>query len=175
MSLQTDEMNITVNDTESEVELSCEMTLFVREDQDLEWFRDGQMIENSGRRAVTYRDGTSSAAQRGGDTFIPGRVAVLTISNPVVEDSGTYTCEIARTSESLDVQLSVLPAGGECFQCQCIPEWNRIPSIVIRCSFSPLNIWEQDYTPPPPPPPPPSHFSSHYCTAHNSSHRVRFQ
>ena len=131
------------------------MTLFVREDEDLQWFRDGQMIENSGRRAVTYRDGTSSAAQRGG--VIPGRVAVLTICNPVVEeDSGTYTCEIARTSESLDVQLSVLPAGGECFQCQCIPEWNRIPSIVIRCSFSPLNIWEQDYTPPPPPPPPPA-------------------
>ena len=122
MSLQTDEINITVNDTESEVELSCEMTLFVREDQDLQWFRDGQMIENSGRRTVAYRDGTSSAAQRGGSTNIPGREAVLTISNPVVEDSSTYTCKIAGTNESLDVQLSVLPAGGECFQCQCIPE-----------------------------------------------------
>ena len=115
-------MNITVNDTESEVELSCEMTLFIREDQDLQWFRDGQMIENSGRRTVAYRDGTSSAAQRGGSTNIPGREAVLTISNPVVEDSSTYTCKIAGTNESLDVQLSVLPAGGECFQCQCIPE-----------------------------------------------------
>ena len=117
MSLQTDETNVTVNDTESEVELSCEMTLFVREDEDLQWFRDGQMIENLGRHTVTYRDGTSSAAQRGGNAVIPGRVAVLTISNPVVEDSGTYTCEIAGTNESLDVQLSVLPAGGECFQC----------------------------------------------------------
>ena len=117
MSLQTDEMNITVNDTESEVELSCEMTLFVREDEDLQWFRDGQMIENSGRRTVAYRNGTPNAAQRGGNTVIPGRVAVLTISNPVVEDSGTYTCGIAGTNESLDVQLSVLPAGGECHMC----------------------------------------------------------
>ncbi len=115
MSLTTDlNTQVTVNDTENEVQLSCEMTLFIREDEDLQWFKDGLLITSgTDRYTVTYRDGTPSASQKGGNQFLPGRVAVLTISNPEGDDSGTYSCAVAGTEESIDFQLSVGSADGE--------------------------------------------------------------
>ncbi len=96
------------------VELSCEMTLFIREDEDLQWLKGGQLITSgTDRYTVTYRDGTPSASQKGGNQFLPGRVAVLTISNPEEDDSGTYTCAVAGTEESIDFQLSVVSSDGE--------------------------------------------------------------
>ncbi len=101
---------VTVNDSENEVQLSCEMTLFIREDEDLQWFKDDLLIRSgTDRYTVTYKDGTPSASQKGGTRFVSGRVAVLTISNPVEDDSGQYTCALRGTEESIDFQLSVLP------------------------------------------------------------------
>ncbi len=115
VSLTTDlDTQVAVNDTESEVHLSCEMTLFIREDKDLQWFKDGLLITSgTDRYTVTYRDGTPSASQKGGTEFLPGRVAVLTISNPVEDDSGIYSCAVAGTEESVDFQLSVVSSDGE--------------------------------------------------------------
>ncbi len=103
---------VSVNDTDSEVQLSCEMSHYIREDEDLQWFKEGQMISSGmDRHTVSYRDGKPDVAIKGEMNFIPGRVAVLTISNPEIEDSGTYTCAITGTDESIDFQLSVVPPG----------------------------------------------------------------
>ncbi len=103
---------VTVNHTASEVQLSCEMSYYIREDEDLQWFKEGQMISSGmDRHNVTYRDGQPGVAIKGGTNLIPGRVAVLTISNPEMEDSGTYNCAITGTDESIDFQLIVVPPG----------------------------------------------------------------
>ncbi len=110
MDLEADSSMI--NSTTSEVQLSCEMSHFIREDEDLQWFKEGQVISSGmDRHTVTYRDGQRGVAIKGGTNLIPGRVAVLTISKPEIEDSGTYTCAITGTDESIDFQLSVVPPG----------------------------------------------------------------
>ena len=99
---------MTAHSNDSQVELECEMTLFIRADQDLQWFRGSEMIASgTNRYTISYRNGSVRAAQNGGDTLIPGRVSVLTISNPQLSDSGTYSCRILGTEQSVDVQLSV--------------------------------------------------------------------
>ena len=100
--------NLTAHTSDSKVELACEMTLYVRADEDLQWFRDSEMIVNGTcRYTVSYRNGLTEAALNGGNVTIPGRVLVLTISNPQLSDSGTYTCRILGTEQSANVQLSV--------------------------------------------------------------------
>ncbi len=112
MNLATSlDTQVTVNSTASEVQLNCEMTLFIREDKDLQWFKDSQLIRSgTDRYTVTYRNGTPDASQKGGNVFLPGRVAVLTISYPVKDDSGAYTCAVAGTEESIDFQFVVISA-----------------------------------------------------------------
>ena len=101
---------MTAYSNESEVELQCEMTLYIRPDEDLQWF-SGSMVISSGtnRRTISYHNGTADAAQNGGNAIIPGRVSVLTISNPQQSDSGMYSCRILGTEQSADIQLSVMP------------------------------------------------------------------
>ena len=65
------------------------------------------------RSTISYRNGLTGAAQNGGNVTVPGRVSVLTISNPQLSDSGTYTCRILGTEQSIDVQLNIEP--GELF------------------------------------------------------------
>ena len=108
VDLQATSSKVTAHSNDTEVELACEMTLYIRPDEDLQWFRGSEMIVNgTGRHTVSYRNGSVRAAQYGGDTLIPGRVSVLTISNPQQSDSGTYTCRILGTEQSANVQLSV--------------------------------------------------------------------
>ncbi len=106
---------VSVNDTASEVQLSCEMSYFIREDEDLQWFKEDQMITSEmDRHTVSYRDGKPAVAVKEGIRIIPGHVVVLTISNPKIEDSGTYSCAIAETDESIGFQLSVVAVLGRC-------------------------------------------------------------
>ena len=108
VNLQVTVNNLTVHTSDSKVELACEMTLYVRADEDLQWFRDSEMIVSGTERyTVSYRNGLTEAALNGGNVTIPGRVLVLTISNPQLSDSGTYTCRILGTEQSANVQLSV--------------------------------------------------------------------
>ena len=108
VNLQTNVNNVTAHTSDSSVELECEMTLFVRADEDLQWFRGSEMIAGgTDRYAISYRNGLAGAAQNGDNMTVPGRVSVLTISNPQLSDSGTYTCRILGTEQSADIQLSV--------------------------------------------------------------------
>ena len=101
---------MTAYSNESEVELQCEMTLYIRADEDLQWFNGSTMITSgTNRHTISYHNGTADAAQNGGNAIIPGRVSVLTISNPQQSDSGMYSCRILGTEQSADIQLSVMP------------------------------------------------------------------
>ena len=108
MGLQANLSNLTAHISDSEVELQCEMTLYSRPDEDLQWFRGSEMIVNgTNRYTISYHNGLAGAAQKGENVTIPGRVSVLAISNPQLSDSGTYTCRILGTEQSADVQLSL--------------------------------------------------------------------
>ena len=107
MNLQDLGNDVNAMTTDSEATLRCEMADFIRSDEDLQWFRGGQQITNGSRHTVTYEDGRSGVAQNGGMFVVPARVSVLTISDPVVADSGVYTCQIQGTNESTNIQLSV--------------------------------------------------------------------
>ena len=102
---------ISTFDNVTQVSLSCEMSLYLRPEEDLQWFRGGQLIAgDSGRLSLTYSAGTAQG-QFGGDTVGLSQVSTLVISQPQTSDSGTYRCTIRNTSHSQDIQLTVESAG----------------------------------------------------------------
>ena len=107
MVLQALEREVNRSTADSEAVLRCEMTEFIRPDESLQWFRGGQQITSGGRHSIMYENGTADLAQNGGTDVVPGRVSVLTVSDPVVTDSGVYTCQIQGTAVSADIQLSI--------------------------------------------------------------------
>ena len=112
MELVASEMEVSSFDNVTQVSLSCEMSLYLRPEEDLQWFRGGQLIAgDSGRLSLTYSAGTAQG-QFGGDKVGLSRVSTLVISQPQTSDSGTYTCTIRNTSHSQDIQLTVESAGG---------------------------------------------------------------
>ena len=116
VGLATGENQVSVFDNATEVSLSCEMFLYLRPDEDLQWFRGGQLITSgSGRHSITYTDG-SGLGQFGGDELGSSRVSTLVISQLQTSDSGTYTCAIRNTQHSQDLQLTVESNGtvGNC-------------------------------------------------------------
>ena len=91
--------------------MSCEMSLYLRPDEDLQWFKGGQLITgHSERLSIQFSDGTGPG-QFGGDTVGQSRVSILVISQPQTSDSGTYTCAIRNTEHLQDIQLTVVSAG----------------------------------------------------------------
>ncbi len=99
--------NVTILDNASFVELSCDMSNYIRPDDQLQWFRDGKMITSGqARRQITFMDGTESG-QLGGLVTQSLRVSMLTISNPVLSDTGPYNCRVMGTTESVDIALIV--------------------------------------------------------------------
>ena len=121
---------MTAYSNESEVELQCEMTLYIRADEDLQWFNGSTMITSgTNRHTISYHNGTAHAAQNGGNIFIPGRVSVLTISNPQQSDAGTYSCRILGTEQSADIQLNVMST-----------QQNTLPP-TISPAATPTGLW----------------------------------
>ena len=94
-------------DNASSVEISCEMSDYIRPGNQLQWIKDGQLIvSGQNRRTITFTNGTRKG-QFGSNTIGPSRLSTLTISNPVRSDSGTYTCRVIAANESVDIQLQV--------------------------------------------------------------------
>ena len=106
----------TFNDSQF-VELGCDMSGYIYPDEDLHWrAQNGVTIDsatNSGTKyRISYHNG-SKMAQFGGDTTIPSRVAVLTILDVRLADSGTYICAIHNTNVMNEVRLQVQPASSK--------------------------------------------------------------
>ena len=109
VELTTNFSELVTYDNETQVELKCEMSLYLRPDDHLQWFRGGQLIASGTERyTITYSNGTSEPpGQFGESTVGPSRVSTLTISEPQLADSGTYTCAIIDTDQAEDFQLTV--------------------------------------------------------------------
>ena len=111
MELTADKVEVVIFDNATSVSLSCEMSLYLRPDEDLQWFRGGQLISNTNERyTITYSDGTEKG-QFGNHTVGNSRVSSLVISQPQPSDSATYTCAIRNTEHSQDIQLTVESSG----------------------------------------------------------------
>ena len=99
-------------DNATDVSLSCEMSFYLRPDEDLQWFRGEERITgNTEKYTITYSDGSPALGQFGGDTIGSSQVSTLVISGPQISDSGTYTCAIRNTEHSQDMRLTVESAG----------------------------------------------------------------
>ena len=96
---------MTILDNASFVELRCDMSDYIRPDDQLQWFRNGEMITSGqARRQITFMNGTGQG-QLGGFSTQSLRISMLTISNPVLSDTGTYNCRVMGTTESVDIEL----------------------------------------------------------------------
>ena len=94
-------------DNETDVEMQCEMFLYVHSDQNLQWFKGGEhIITGTDRYKITFQDG-QRPGQSGGKNVGSSRVSTLAISEPLQSDSGTYTCSIINTDQSQAIQLTV--------------------------------------------------------------------
>ncbi len=83
------------------------MSNYIRPDDQLQWFRDGEMITSGqARRQITFMDGTE-LGQLGGLSTQSSRLSKLTISDPVSSDTGVYNCRVMGTTESVDLALIV--------------------------------------------------------------------
>ena len=93
---------MTVYSVASSVQLSCDMAGYVPGQSNLQWYRNGMMLQNSTKYTILYQGGNRSAVLPSG----PGAsiLSVLVINNPRVEDSGEYECRIV----SLGIKDSAL-------------------------------------------------------------------
>ena len=79
----------------------CNITGVTDIPQDLDWFKDGNLLRPSGRKIIISKD--SSIAKRKLDS-------VLEIRNSKLDDSGTYVC---RNSELLIASQRVIVLNGK--------------------------------------------------------------
>ena len=101
-------MEETATSNDSSVEMSCEMSQFIRPDEFLIWQGPGgETIDSSNRYEITYMNGTANRAANGSSMPVSSRVSTLTISDPIPSDSGTYTCTVMGTSQAQTINLIV--------------------------------------------------------------------
>ena len=111
MELNAVETEVTTQDNATNISLSCEMSLYLRPDEDLQWFRGGELITgNTEKYTIIYNNGTPLMGQFEG-VLGSSRISTLVISEPQMSDSGTYTCAIRNTEHSQDIQLTIESAG----------------------------------------------------------------
>ena len=106
MELNAVETEVTTQDNATNISLSCEMSLYLRPDDDLQWFRGELITGNTEKYTIIYSDGSSLMGQFEG-VIGSSRISTLVISEPQMSDSGNYTCTIRDTEHSQDIQLTV--------------------------------------------------------------------
>ena len=91
-SLNVGQFSVMVYSVASSVQLSCDMAGYVPGQSNLQWYRNGMMLQNSTKYTILYQGGNRSAVLPSG----PGAsiLSVLVINNPHVEDSGEYESRI---------------------------------------------------------------------------------
>ena len=97
---------VTAFSIDNSVELTCEMSGFIRPDEFLTWVGpDGQTISSG----ISFSNNASSpqAAADGSALLVPSRISTLVISNPIASDSGNYTCRVSDTLQSVTIKLFV--------------------------------------------------------------------
>ena len=111
MELTASVTEVAAFDNETQVTLSCEMSLYIHPDENLRWYRAGEEIStDSGRFTIEYSNG-NLLGQFGDNTIGSSRVSTLVVSQPRVSDSDTYTCAIINTQHEQDIQLIVEHVG----------------------------------------------------------------
>ena len=88
--------------------LSCHMADYIRPDSAFRWRKGAEMLTNNDRHNITYSEGSANQAQNGEANLVSSRVSTLTIFSVEEGDEGLYTCFVADTDVSADVQLNVL-------------------------------------------------------------------
>ena len=111
MKLSAENLEVLTFDNATEVALSCEVSLYLHPDEDLQWFRGEQQIaSDAAKHTITYTDG-SGQGQFGENAIGTSRVSTLVISQPQMTDSATYTCAIRNTDQSHEIELTVEKTG----------------------------------------------------------------
>ena len=94
--------------SDASVELSCEMSAFIRPDSSLIWEGpDNQILANGTKYQITFSNGSRYTAVDGSGGLVPSRVSTLTISNPDKSDRGVYTCSIMGTNATIDLVIMI--------------------------------------------------------------------
>ena len=94
--------------SDASVQLSCEMSAFIRPDTSLIWEGpDNQILANGTKYQITFSNGSRYTAVDGSGGLVPSRVSTLTISNPDKSDQGVYTCSIMGTNATIDLVITI--------------------------------------------------------------------
>ena len=95
--------------TDSQVTLICTMQDYIHPDEQFQWFRADTLLlpELNNRYSVIYVDGFPRSAQNGMGTLTSARLTVLIIADPVVSDTGDYTCAVNGTTQFATVELVI--------------------------------------------------------------------
>ena len=104
--LQTDDPNVTASTNNASVDLRCTITDYVRP---IQWFKGDTLLESNPHYSFSVEFGEPDKTQSGQNRLGPSEIRVLTIADPQLSDSGTYTCRAQGTNESASVQLTISP------------------------------------------------------------------
>ena len=102
--LQTDHPIVTASTNNTSVDLRCTMTDYVRP---IQWFKGDTLLESNPRYSFSVEFGEPDRVQSGQNRLGLSEIRVLTIADPQLSDSGTYTCRAQGTNELARVQLTI--------------------------------------------------------------------
>ena len=85
--------------------LSCQMVDYIRPDSAFRWRKGTEMLKNNDRLNIIYSEGPADQAQNDEANLVSSRFSTLMIFSVEEGDEGLYTCFVADTDASADVQL----------------------------------------------------------------------
>ncbi len=101
VKLSSEEIKI----SESQVNLTCEMSDYIRPDKYLQWVDEkGSILKDSKKYRILFEDRTAQ-----NNSLLSSRLSTLTIFNPTELDSGRYSCRVLGSSQPIHTSLIVKP------------------------------------------------------------------